>query len=116
MYFTDRGGRRYLKSCVVEIPGSEMVEMPHLPRLHFPILSDTTDLKSGHGGPHKRCTIKRKQVPIKPRFSMTIHKAHCAGAEPRCGVMCPRATSLDGLAVLWDFNDRLITKRRGNCG
>ena len=101
-----------------------MVEMPHLPRHHFPILPDTTDLKFEHGASHKRCTIKRKQVPIEPGFSMTVHKAQgqtlgrvivdlagCAGTEPPY-VMCSRATSLDGLAVLRDFNDRQITKRR----
>ena len=123
-YLTDREGCRYLKSCVVEIPGSKNVEMPHLPRHHFPILPDTTDLKFEHGGSHKRCTIKRKQVPIEPGFSMTVHKAQgqtlnrvivdlagCAGTEPPY-VMCSRATSLDGLAVLRDFDDRQITKRR----
>ena len=55
---------------------------------------------------------------------MTVHKAQgqtlgrvivdlagCTGTEPPY-VMCLRATCLDGLAVLWDFNDREITKRR----
>jgi len=49
--FADCEGRRYLKSCVVEIPGSDDVEIPHLPKHHFPILPDTTDLKFEHGGP-----------------------------------------------------------------
>ena len=123
-YFCDREGRRYLKSCIVEIPGSDVVEMPHLPVHHFPILPDTTELRFEHGGSHKRCTIKRKQVPIEPGFSMTVHKAQgrtldrvvvdlagCSGTEPPY-VMCSRATSLGGLAVLRDFEAGQITKRR----
>jgi hypothetical protein len=123
-YFTDGEGKRYLKSCIVEIPDSDAVEMPHLPRHHFPILPDTTDLKFEHGGSHKRCTIKRKQVPIEPGFSMTVHKAQgqtmdrvivdlagCTGTEPPY-VMCSRATSLNGLVVLRGFDRRQIGKRR----
>ena len=123
-YFTDRDGRRYLKSCIVEIPGSDTVEMPGLQMHHFPVLPDVTDLKFEHGGSRKRCTIKRKQVPIEPGFAMTVHKAQgqtmskvivdlagCAGTEPPY-VMVSRATSLDGLLVLRDFNARQITKRR----
>ena len=33
-YFTDDDGRRYLKSCAVEIPDSVVVEIPHLPPQH----------------------------------------------------------------------------------
>ena len=123
-YFTDREGRRYLKSCIVEIPGSDGVEVPHLPRHHFPIMPDTTELKFEHGKSHKRCTIRRKQVPIEPGFAVTVYKAQgqtmnrvivdltgCTGTEPPY-VMVSRATSLDGLVVLRDFDARQITKRR----
>jgi hypothetical protein len=123
-YFTDGGGRRYLKSCIVEIPGADTVEMPHLPTHYFPILPDTTDLKFEHGASHKRCTIKRKQVPIEPGFAMTVHKAQgqtmervivdlagCAGTEAPYG-MVSRATSLSGLIVLRGFDAKQITKRR----
>ena len=123
-YYTDNEGRRYLKSCIVEIPGSDNVEMPHLPPHHFPILPDTTELKFEHGASHKRCTIKRIQVPLEPGFSMTVHKAQgqtmervivdlasCAGTEPPY-VMCSRATSLEGLFVLREFGNRQIAKRR----
>jgi hypothetical protein len=48
-YFTDEGGLRYLKSCVVEIDDSDAVNVPHLPAHHFPILPDTTELKFEHG-------------------------------------------------------------------
>ena len=98
--------------------------MPHLPEGHFPILPDTTELKFEHGGSHKRCTIKQKQVPIEPGFAMTIHKAQgqtmgcviidlmgCIGTELPY-VMVSRATSLDGLIVLQDFDAKQISKRR----
>jgi len=123
-YFTGKDGKRYLKSCVVEIPDSDAVAMPHLPEHHFPILPDSTELKFEHGASHKRCTITRKQVPIEPGFAMTVHKAQgqtmrrvivdlagCAGTEPPY-VMVSRATSLDGLLVLRDFDARQITKRQ----
>ena len=121
-YFTDNDGRRYLKSCVVEIPDSVAVEIPHLPPHHFPILPDTTELKFEHGGSHKRCTIKRKQVPIEPGFAITSHKAQgktmerviidlagCIGTEQPY-VMVSRATSLNGVVVLRDFESRQISK------
>jgi hypothetical protein len=123
-YFTDREGRRYLKSCVVEIPDADTVEMPHLPARYFPILPDTTELKFEHGASHKRCTIRRKQVPIEPGFALTVHKAQgrtmgnvivdlagCTGTEPPY-VMVSRATSLEGLVVLRDFGAQQISKRR----
>jgi hypothetical protein len=122
-YFEDEDGQRFLKSCVVEIPDSEAVDMPHLPKHHFPILPDTTDLKFEHNGSHRRCTIKRRQVPIEPGFAMTVHKAQgktlgnviidlagCSGTEPPY-VMASRATSLGALMVLRDFEHKQLTKR-----
>ena len=73
--FTDQGGRRYLKSCVVGIPDSIAVDIPHLPEKHFSILPDVTELRFEHGASHKRCTIKRKQVPIEPGFAITVYRA-----------------------------------------
>ena len=123
-YFTDGEQRRYLKSCVVEIPNSEDIEIPHLPKHHFPILPDTTDLRFEHPSSHRRCTIKRKQVPIEPGFAMTVHKAQgqtmkrvvidlagCAGTEPPY-VMVSRATSMQGVSILREFDVKQITKRR----
>jgi hypothetical protein len=122
-YFEDNEGRRYLKSCVVEIDNADDVDMPHLPKRHFPVLPDTTELKFEHGGSHKRCTIRRKQVPVEPGFAMTVHKAQgqsmrsviidltgCVGTEPPY-VMASRATSLDGLMVLRKFDKKQIAKR-----
>ena len=75
-------------------------------------------------GSHKRCTIKWKQVPLKLGFAMTVHKAQgqtmacmimdlmgCVGTELPY-VMVSRATSLDGLIVLRDFDTKQITKRQ----
>ena len=76
-YFVNRERRRYLRSCIVEIPGSDGVPMPHLPQGHFPILpADTAmELKFYHGGSHKRRVIKQKQVSIELGFTMTVHNA-----------------------------------------
>ena len=74
-YVTDDEGLRYLKSCMVEIPKSDNVSMLHLPERHFPILPDVTEIKFEHNALHKRCVIKRKQVPVEPGFAMTAHKA-----------------------------------------
>ena len=121
---TEKGGRRYLKSCVVEIPDSIAVDIPHLPEKHFPILPDVTKLRFEHGASHKRCTIERKQVPIEPGFAITVYKtqgktmervivdlASCSGTEQPY-VMISRAMSLDGLMVLRDFQAHQIKKRR----
>jgi len=123
-YSTDMDGRRHLDSCVVEIPGSDAMEMPHLPPHHFPILPDLTDITFEHPASRKRCVIKRKQVPIEPVFAMTAHKAQgqtmekvvvdlagCAGTEQPY-VTVSRSTSLEDLLVLRDFDFSQITKRR----
>ena len=116
-YFNDGDGRRYLKSCVVEIPG--------LPVRHFPILPDTTELKFEHAGSHKRCTITWKQVPTEPGFAMTVHKAQgqalgrviidlagCVGTEQPY-VTVSRVTSLQGLIMVFrNFDTGKIAKRR----
>ena len=122
-YSSGEGGRRYLKSCVVDIPNCEDVTVPHLPAHHFPILPDVTELKFEHGASGRRCLIKRKQVPIEPGFAITAHKAQgqtmgkvavdlagCSGTELPY-VMVSRSTSIDGLAVLRDFGIDKITRR-----
>ena len=48
-FFADTEGRRYPKSCVVEIPGTDAVELSHLLKHRFPILPDSTDLGFEHG-------------------------------------------------------------------
>jgi hypothetical protein len=123
-YYMNDQGLRILKSCVVEISGSDDVAMPGLAPHHFPILPDVVDLRFENPASHKRCTIKRLQVPIEPGFAMTVHKAQgrtmdrvimdlagCRGTEPPY-VMVSRATSLNAIKVLRDFDFKQITKRR----
>ncbi|EPQ50024.1 hypothetical protein GLOTRDRAFT_25196, partial [Gloeophyllum trabeum ATCC 11539] len=49
-FFMDESGRRYLKSCIVEISDSMDRPLPHLMPHHVPILQDSTDLTFTH--PH----------------------------------------------------------------
>jgi hypothetical protein len=130
-YSSDNEGRRFLKSCVVEVPGSDPVEMAHLPVHHFPVLPDVTEIKFEHGASRKRCVIKRKQVPIEPGFAITAHKAQgqtlgkvivdvasCSGTEQPY-VMVSRSTSVSGLIILRDFDftkDHETTIRRPSKG
>lgn len=97
--------------------------MPLLSVHHFPTLPDIMDITFEHGASHKRCVIKRKQVPIEPGFAITAHKAQgqtleravvdlagCLGTEQPY-VMTSRCTSIEGLVVLRDFEFGQITKR-----
>lgn len=121
-YFEDSEGRRYLKLFIVEITSSDDVEMRHLPKHHFPIFPDTTELKFKHHRSHRQCTIKRRQVRIEPGFAMTLHTAQgrtmkkvivdlagFSGTEPPY-VMVSRATSLEGLLILRDFERKQVMK------
>ena len=47
-YSTDNEGRRHLRCCIMEISGSDAIEMPRLPVHHFPILPDTTEVTFEH--------------------------------------------------------------------
>ena len=58
-YLTD-DGQRHLKSCTVEITSSDAVEIPDLPKHHFPTLPDSMEVKLEYGGSHRRCTIMQK--------------------------------------------------------
>ena len=122
-YFTDHEGHRYLKLCIVKIPGSDGVEVPHLPRHHFPIMLDMTELKFEHSKSHKHYTIRWKQVPIEPGFAITVYKVQWqtvnwvivdftgyTRTELPC-VIVSKATSLDSLVVLHDFDAQQITKQ-----
>ena len=123
-YTLGEEGRRYLNSCVVEVSGSDDIDMPDLPEHHFPIFPDTTELKFEHGASHRRCTIRRKHVPIEPGFAMTAHKAQgkpmervvvdlagCIRTEAPY-MVASRATSLSGSVALRPFDIKQIRKRR----
>ena len=121
---TDDEGKRQLTSCIVQIPDCDPVEMPNLPKHHFPILPDTTYITLEHSASHNHCSIKRRQVPIEPGFAMTVYKAQgqtmskvvvdlagCSGTEQPYA-MVSRSTSMVGLIVLRNFKFGQITKRR----
>ena len=76
-----------------------------------------------HPYSHKKCTIKRTQVPIIPAFSMTAHKAQgrtldhvivnlqsCRGTEAPY-VMVSRVTSLSGLLILRPFEKKIQSRQ-----
>lgn len=120
-FWVDDPGSRYLKSCVLEIPGVTTLCMPHLLPNEFPILADVQDVKFIHPYSKKTCTIKCTQVPIVPAFAVTAHRAQgqtmeqvivdlesCRGTEAPY-VMLSRASSLDGLLVLRPFQPQKIT-------
>ncbi|RXW17049.1 hypothetical protein EST38_g8796 [Candolleomyces aberdarensis] len=121
-YQIGNGGHRVLTSCVILIVKSGPEPMPDLRRHEMPILSDTTNIQVNH--PYSRTetyTFERRQVPIVPAFAMTAHRAQgqtmdrviidlqsCSGSGAPY-VMASRATSLDGLYVLRDFEMGKIT-------
>ena len=81
--------------------------------------------KFEHVGSHRRCLIKRKQVPLEPGFAMTVHKEQgqmmqmermivdpsgYTGTEQPY-VMVSRATSLAGLRVPRNIDSEQVSKR-----
>jgi hypothetical protein len=122
-YFLDAEGNRHLKSCIVQIDDAACEALPHLPPKFMAVLADTSDLTFAHQQSHKKCVIKRTQVPIMPAFAMTAHKAQgqtlskvivdlqgCSGSESPY-VMVSRVTSLSGLAILRPFTFAKISCR-----
>jgi hypothetical protein len=73
--YTVEDGKRYVKSCIVEVSNVLCDLLPHLPSKHVAVLQDTTDMTFTHPHLGKRCVIKCTQVPIAPAFAMTTHKA-----------------------------------------
>ena len=123
-YETGQDGRRYLTSGVVEIRDADQVEMVDLPKHHFPVLPDVTEINFENNTSHRRCMIKRRQVPMEPGFAITAHKAQgktmsrvvvdlagCSGTEQPY-VMISRCTSLEGLIILRNFEFKKITCRQ----
>lgn len=122
-YVMGDGGKRYLRSVILEIPGCSTEALPHLQTLEIPILTDVTPMKFKHPYTHQSCTIKRTQVPVVPAFAMTAHRAQgqtmekvivdlesCRGTEAPY-VMLSRARSLEGVLVLRPFSAARITCR-----
>ena len=123
-YTTDgQSGHRHLTSCVVRLSDSTAAEMPGLGNEEFPVLEDTVKMTFKHPYTDKRLTVSRTQVPIQPAFSLTVHKAQgqtfrrvvidlqgCTGTEAPY-VMLSRATSLEGVLILREFDEKKICCR-----
>ena len=118
-------GKRYLISCIVELPDFTGEALPHLPPKHLPIIPNEVDMKPfRHPNSGRSCTIRRHQIPLDAAFAITAHKAQgqtmkraivdlnsCVGTEAAY-VMVSRCTHLDGLLVLRPFPISKITVRR----
>ncbi|KAF8991662.1 hypothetical protein BDQ17DRAFT_1254664 [Cyathus striatus] len=90
--------------------------MPHLSEKEAVILQDVTEIRFTDPGTHKRCVVKRSQLPLVPAFAITAHKAqgktlskvivdlqNCRGCEPPY-VMLSHVKSLSGLLILHPFD------------
>jgi len=118
-------GKRYLTSCIVELPDFLGEALPHLPPKYVPIIPNEVEMKSfRHPKSGRSCTLRRHQIPLDAAFATTAHKAQgqtmnkviidlnsCVGTEAAY-VMISRCTRLDGLLILRPFPISKITVRR----
>ena len=118
-------GKRYLTSCIIELPDLTGATLPHLPPKHVPVIPNDVEMNSfHHPNSGRSCTLCRHQIPLDAAFAITTHKAQgqtmrraiidlhsCIGTEAAY-VMVSRCTSLDGLLVLRPFPISKITVRR----
>jgi len=118
-------GKRYLTSCIVELPDLTGDPLPNLPPAFVPVLPNEVEMKSLlHPNSGRTCTLRRHQVPLDAAFAITAHKSQgqtinkivvdlksCIGTEAAY-VMVSRCTSLGGLAVLRPFPISKITIHR----
>jgi len=118
-------GKRYLTSCIVELPDFTGDGLPHLPPNHVPIIPNEAEMRAfRHPNSGRSCTLRRHQVPLDAAFAITAHKAQgrsmnkvivdlssCVGTEAAY-VMVSRCTHLNGLLVLRPFPISKITVRR----
>ncbi|KAF8990436.1 hypothetical protein BDQ17DRAFT_1255829 [Cyathus striatus] len=97
--------------------------MPHLCEKEAVILQDVTEIRFTDPGTHKRCVVKRSQLPLVPAFAITAHKSqgktlpkaivdlqNCRGSESPY-VMLSRVKSLSGLLILRPFEFARICSR-----
>ena len=124
-YRTDDANRRYLTSCIVELPDATADALPNLPLKHVAVLPDAVEMTPfRHPNSGRSCTLRRYQVPLDAGFAITTHKAQgqtlekvivdlasCIGTEAPY-VMISRCTSLEGLMVLRPFPIGKLTTHR----
>lgn len=120
-YTTDPMGRRYAKCVYVYIEGSN-ISIPGLELGVVPILPVNTSFE--YIAADGTCfTVSRSQVPLVPAYAYTDHKAQgrslskvivditsCRSLQGLY-VMISRATSLNSIAVLRNFDETKIRKR-----
>jgi hypothetical protein len=114
-YRINESGERIATSCIVYVPDMTGPALPNLPPKHAAVLAETVDTTFTHPDSHKKCVVKRTQLPLVPAFAMTAHKAQgktmeaiIADLESTKGteapyVMLSRAKSLDGIFILRPF-------------
>jgi hypothetical protein len=124
-YRVDADNRRYITSCIVELPDATFNALPNLPPKHIAVLPNDTEMKSfRHPNSGRSCTLRRYQVPLDAAFAITAHKAQgqtmrrvvvdlssCVGTEAAY-VMVSRCTSLRGLMILRPFPIGRVTTHR----
>ena len=124
-YRVDDDDRRFITSCIVELPDVTSDALPNLPPKHVAVLPNNVEMKSfRHPNSGRSCTLRRCQVPLDAAFAITAHKAQgqtmrkvvvdlasCIGTEAAY-VMVSRCTGLQGLMVLRPFPISKITVHR----
>ena len=117
--------KRYLTSCIVELPDLTTDPLPNLPPRFAAVLPDEVEMKPfRHPNSGRTCTLRRFQVPLEAAFAITAHKSQgqtmdrvvvdlnsCIGTEAAY-VMISRCVSLDGLSILRPFPISKITTHR----
>jgi hypothetical protein len=111
---------RILTSCTIHIPHNSHDCMPGLHDRQFLVLPDATSFRYSHQKRGISFTVRRKQCPLIPAFTMTTHKSQgqslqkvvvdlesCSGTEAPY-VMVLQATSLEGLLIYWSFAHKKI--------
>ena len=122
-YTTDMYGHCHAHACVVSLPNSNGNPLYSLDVGDLPILEDVCAMTFTNPHSHRKCSIKRTQLPIVPAFALTAHKSQgktlptaivdiqsCRGTES-VYVMLSRVTSIDRLRILRPFNIKKIQCR-----
>jgi len=122
-YSVDEKGQRHARSCVIESGTIDGPALPHLQELEMVALEDEVTMTFTHPHSHKRCSIKRTQLPIMPAFAITAHKSQgntlesaildiesCHSIEA-VYVMLSRVKSSDRIRILRPFQRSKITSR-----
>jgi len=122
-YSVDENGHRHAHSCVIKSESTDGPALPHLQELEIVALEDEVTMTFIHPHSHKKCSIKRTQLPIMPAFAITAHKSQgntlesaildiesCHSIEA-VYVMLSQVKSSDRIRILRPFQQSKITSR-----